>query len=241
MRAYQIMTPRLTTVQADTPVAAAAELMLTKRISGLPVVDGAGKLVGIVSEGDFLRRGEIGTRRRRSAWLEFFAGPGKLASEFVREEGRTVKDVMTANPLTIAEDETLENIVQIMEQKGIKRLPVLRGDTLIGIVTRSNLLQAVANLSRGTPQPTAGDDDLRRQILTTMEKQPWCPMGLNVVVRGGIADLSGIITDDRQRGAAVVAAKNVPGIKAVHDHLCWVDTTSGTYVDPREEERAKAS
>ncbi len=128
-----------------------------------------------------------------------------------------------------------------MEQKGIKRLPVLRGDTLIGIVTRSNLLQAVANLSRGTPQPTAGDDELRRQILTTMEKQPWCPMGLNVVVRAGIADLSGIITDDRQRGAAVVAAKNVPGIKAVHDHLCWVDTMSGTYIDPRDEERAKAS
>jgi CBS domain-containing protein len=241
MRAYQIMTPRLTTVLADTPVAEAAELMLTKRGSGLPVVDATGKLVGIVSEGDFLRRGEIGTRRRRSTLLEFFAGPGKLASEFVREEGRTVKDVMTADPVTITGDETLENIVQIMEQKGIKRLPVLRGDTLIGIVTRANLLQAVANLSRGAPQPTAGDDELRRQILTAMEKQPWCPMGLNVVVRDGIADLNGIITDDRQRNAAVVAAKNVPGVKEVYDHLCWVDTMSGTYIDPREEGLAKAS
>jgi CBS domain-containing protein len=234
MRAYQIMTPRLTTVQADTPVVAAAELMLTKRISGLPVVDAAGKLVGIVSEGDFLRRGEIDTRRRRSAWLEFFTGPGKLAAEFVREEGRTVKDVMTADPVTITEDETLENIVQVMEQKGIKRLPVLRGDVLIGIVTRANFLQAVANLSRGAPQPTAGDDELRRQILATMQDQPWCPMGLNVVVRDGIADLSGVITDDRQRDAAVVAATNVPGVKAVHDHLCWVDTMSGTYIDPRD-------
>ena len=241
MRAYQVMTPRLTTVLADTPVAEAAELMLTKRISGLPVVDATGKLVGIVSEGDFLRRSEIGTRRRRSTLLEFFAGPGKLASEFVREEGRTVKDVMTADPVTITEEETLESIVQIMEQKGIKRLPVLRGDTLIGIVTRANLLQAVANLSRGAPQPTAGDDELRRQILTAMEKQPWCPMGLNVVVRDGIADLNGIITDDRQRNAAVVAAKNVPGIKEVYDHLCWVDTMSGTYIDPREEGLAKAS
>jgi len=235
MRAYQIMTPRLTTVQVDTPVAAAAELMLTKRISGLPVVDATGKLVGIVSEGDFLRRGEIGTRRRRSSWLEFFTGPGKLASEFVRQEGRTVKDVMTTDPVTISEEEELENIVQIMEQKGIKRLPVLRGDTLIGIVTRANLLQAVANLSRGTPQPTASDDELRRQILAAMEDQPWCPMGLNVVVGNGIVDLSGIITDDRQRGAAMVAAKNVAGVKAVYDHLCWVDTMTGTYIDPREE------
>jgi CBS domain-containing protein len=241
MRAYQIMTPRLTTVQADTPVATAAELMLTKRISGLPVVDAAGKLVGIVSEGDFLRRGELGTRRRRSAWLEFFTGPGKLASEYVRQEGHTVKDVMTTDPVTITENETLENIVQIMEQKGIKRLPVLRGDTLIGIVTRANLLQAVANLSRGTPQPTADDDEIRRQILASMEEHPWCPMGLNVLVRDGIADLSGIITDDRQRDAAVVAAKNVAGVKAVHDHLCWVDTMTGTYIDPREDELPKAS
>jgi CBS domain-containing protein len=241
MRAYQIMTPRLTTVQADTPLVAAAELMLTKRISGLPVVDATGKLVGIVSEGDFLRRGEIGTRRRRSAWLEFFTGPGKLAAEFVRQEGRTVKDVMTKDPVTITEDVALENIVQIMEQNGIKRLPVLRGDTLIGIVTRANLLQAVANLSRGAPQPTASDDQLREQILAAMEHQPWCPTGLNVFVRDGIADLSGIITDDRQRNAAVVAAKNVAGVKAVHDQLCWVDTMTGTYIDPREEGLNKAS
>jgi CBS domain-containing protein len=235
MRAYQIMTHRVTTVRADTPIAEAADLMLRKRISGLPVVDAAGKLVGIVSEGDFLRRGEIGTRRRRSGWLEFFVGPGKLASEFVREEGRTVRDVMTPEPATISEEATLEDIVQLMEQKGIKRIPVLRGGALIGIVTRANLLQAVANLARGAEHPTAGDDSIRKEILTSMEKQPWCPMGLNVVVRNGIADLSGIITDDRQRDAAVVAAKNVAGVKAVHDHLCWVDTMSGAYIEPQEE------
>lgn len=243
MRAYQIMTPRLTTVRADTPIAEAAELMLTKKISGLPVVDASGKLVGIVSEGDFLRRGEIGTRRRRASWLEFFMGPGKLASEFVRQEGRTVKDIMTSDPVTVADDATLEQIVEVMERKGVKRLPVLRGDELAGIVTRANLLQAVANLARSTPHPSAGDDQIRRQILESMEKQPWCPMGLNVIVRDGVADLSGVITDDRQREAAVVAAKNVTGVKTVHDHLCWVDTMSGTFIDPRtEEERAaKAS
>jgi CBS domain-containing protein len=241
MRAYQIMTPRVTTVRADTPIAEAAELMLKKRISGLPVVDADGKLAGIVSEGDFIRRGEIGTRRRRSGWLEFLVGPGKLASEYVREEGRTVKDVMTAEPATISEDATLEDIVQLMEQKGIKRLPVLRGDALIGIVTRANLLQAVANIARGAAQPSAGDDGIRKTILTSMEKQPWCPMGLNAVVRAGVVDLSGIVTDDRQRSAAVVAAQNVAGVKAVHDHLCWVDTMTGSYIDRRDDELAKAS
>lgn len=239
MRAYQIMTPRLTTVRVDTPIAQAAQLMLEKRISGLPVVDAKGRLVGIVSEGDFLRRGEIGTRHRRSGWLEFFVGPGKLASEFVKEEGRTVGDVMTRDPLTITEDATLEDIVQLMEQKGIKRLPVLRNDELIGIVTRANLLQAVANLARDSSQPSTDDDALRKQIMTAIENQPWSPMGLNAVVRDGVVDLSGVITDDRQRNAVVVAARNVPGVKAVHDHMCWVDTMSGFYVEaPSDQQKS---
>jgi CBS domain-containing protein len=241
MRAYQIMTPRVATVRPDTPIAEAAELMLAKRISGLPVVDAGGKLVGIVSEGDFLRRGEIGTQKARAGWLAFFFGPGKLAAEYIREEGRTVQNVMTLDPVTIAEDTALNEIVKIMERKGIKRLPVLRNGELIGIVTRANLLQAVASLARGAPQPSAGDDEMRRQILESIEKESWCPAGFNVLVRNGIAELSGIITDDRQRGAAVVAAKNVSGVKAVHDHLCWVDTMSGTVIDPRDEALPKAS
>lgn len=238
MRAYQIMTPRLTTVQVDTPIAKAAGLMLEKRVSGLPVVDAKGRLVGIVSEGDFLRRGEIGTRHRRSGWLEFFVGPGKLASEFVKEEGRTVGDVMTRDPVTITEDATLEDIVQIMEQKGIKRLPVLRNGDLIGIVTRANLLQAVANLARDASQPSTDDDTLRKDILNAIESQSWSPMGLNAVVRDGVVDLSGVITDDRQRNAVVVAARNVPGVKAVHDHMCWVDTMSGFYVEAPSEQKS---
>lgn len=241
MRAHQIMTARVTTVQPETPITEAADLMLSKHISGLPVLDKAGKLVGIVSEGDFIRRSEIGTGRHRSGLLEFFAGPGKLAGEFVRQEGRTVADIMTHDPVTIPDDEPLENVVQIMEQHAVKRLPVMRGSTLVGIVTRANLLQAVANLARSTPHPTATDDELRQQILTTMEKLPWCPTGLNAVVKDGVADLSGIITDDRQREAAIVAAKNVPGVKSVYDHLCWIDTMSGAYIDPHEGEIAKAS
>jgi osmotically-inducible protein OsmY len=118
---------------------------------------------------------------------------------------------------------------------------VLRNQELVGIVTRANLLQAVASLARTAPHPTASDDEIRKQILSSMEGQPWCPMGLNVVVKDGVADLSGIITDDRQRGASAVAARNVAGVKTVHDHLCWVDTMSGAYIDPQEEDLAKAS
>jgi CBS-domain-containing membrane protein len=129
-----------------------------------------------------------------------------------------------------------------MEKKNVKRLPVMRGDAIVGIVTRSNLLQAVAGLARDVPDPTADDDHIRNRIIASIEKSDWHPYGLNVVVRDGIVHLSGVITDDRSRQASIVAAENVPGVRTVHDHLCWVDPMSGMYVSsPEDEEWAKAN
>jgi CBS domain-containing protein len=242
MRAHQIMTRRVVTVSPETTVVEAAELMLRNRISGLPVVDGEGKLVGIVSEGDFLRRGEIGTGRKRGRWLRFILGPGKAAADFVQEHGRKVSEVMTASPLTIAEETPVETIVDLMEKNDIKRLPVVGAGKLVGIVSRANVLQAVASLARHVPDPTADDDHIRNRIIAVMEKTDWCPMGLSVIVRDGIVHLSGVITEERARQAAVVAAEGVEGVKKVHDHLCWVDPMSGMYLNsPEDEEWARAS
>jgi CBS domain-containing protein len=242
MRAHQIMTRRVVTVSPDTTVVEAAELMLRNRISGLPVVDAEGKLVGIVSEGDFLRRGEIGTGRKRGRWLRFILGPGKAASDFVQEHGRRVSEVMTASPLTIAEETPVETIVDLMEKNDIKRLPVVSAGKLVGIVSRANVLQAVASLARHVPDPTADDDHIRNRIIAAMEKTDWCPMGLSVIVRDGIVHLSGVITEERSRQAAIVAAEAVEGVKKVHDHLCWVDPMSGMYLSsPEDEEWARAS
>jgi CBS domain-containing protein len=122
--------------------------MLQRHVSGLPVVDTSGKLVGIVSEGDFIRRSEIGTQRKRGRWLRFILGPGKTASDFVHEHGHRVDEVMTKQPLTITEDTALAEIVDLMEKNNVKRLPVIRGEKVVGIVSRANLLQAVASLAR---------------------------------------------------------------------------------------------
>jgi CBS-domain-containing membrane protein len=242
MRAHQIMTRQVLSVGPDTPVLEAANTMLQQHISGLPVIDKSGKLVGIVSEGDFIRRAEIGTGSQHGRWLKFLIGPGKSASEFVHEQGRKVSEVMTPEPYTVVEDTPLEDIVQLMEKKNIKRLPVMRGDAIVGIVTRSNLLRAVAGLARDVPDPTADDDHIRDRIITSIEKSDWHPYGLSVVVRDGIVHLSGVITDDRSRQASIVAAENVPGVRTVHDHLCWVDPMSGMYVSsPEDEEWAKAN
>src|SRR5262249_881689 len=242
MRAHQIMTRSVITVAPETTIVDAANLMLQRHVSGLPVVDTTGKLVGIVSEGDFIRRSEIGTQRKRGRWLKFILGPGTSASDFVQEHGRRVEDVMTTNPLTITEDTALAEIVDLMEKNNVKRLPVVRADKMAGIVSRANLLQAVASLAREVPDPTADDDHIRNRVIAALEKNDWCPFGLSVIVRDGTVHLSGVITEERSRQAAVVAAENVEGVKKVYDHLCWVDTMSGMYLNsPEDDDLAKAS
>jgi len=241
MRAHQIMTRSVATVAPDATIVDAANIMLGRHISGLPVVDASGKLVGIVSEGDFIRRTEIGTGRRRGRWLQFILGPGKSASDFVHEHGRRIAEVMTESPVTITEDTSLADIADLMERKNVKRLPVLRGDEVVGMITRANLLQAVASLAYQIPDPTADDDHIRSRIVHAIEKTDWCPSGLNVIVRDGIVHLSGVILEEEARQAAVVAAENVKGVTKVHDHLRWFDTITGTYLNsPEDDELAKA-
>jgi CBS domain-containing protein len=237
MRAHQIMTRRVITVDTEIPVVDAANIMLANHISGLPVVDRTGKLVGMVSQGDFIRRAEIGTQRKRGRWLKLFAGPGRIASDFVHERGRKVGEIMTPDPFTVTEDATLDQIVLLIEQNSIKRLPVMRENQLVGIVTRTNLLQAVAGLARDVPDPTADDDHIRNRIIASIEQTEWGPFGLGVVVSNGIVHLSGVITNESSRQAAIVAAENVSGVRAIHDHLCWVDPMSGAYLNSQEDER----
>lgn len=238
MRAHQIMTNDVITVTPHTTIEKAAKIMLQTHVSGLPVLDDAGKLVGIVSESDFLRRGEIGTGRKRPTWLQFFLGPGKAASEYIHERGRKVEDVMTQDPITVDEETPLEDLVRLMEKNDIKRLPVMSGNVLKGIVTRSNILQAVASIAHEIPDPTADDEHIRDRILRTVNKTDWRPISLEVTVRNGIVHLYGLITTDEARQATIVAAENTAGVKKVHDHLCFVDTYSGFYVESPEDMKA---
>ena len=237
MLARDVMTPRVISIEADAAITQAAHLMLQNRISGLPVVGPKGELVGMVTEGDFLRRGEIGTQRRRSRWLEFLIGPGRLAEEYVQARGRKVEDVMSRNPVTITEQTPLETAVGLMERHRIKRLPVVRDGALVGMVTRANLLHALVSLAT---QPKAVGDDaaIRAQILAECDRQSWAPMS-NVVVRNGVVELWGVITDERERQARIVAAENVPGVKAVHDHLVWVEPMSGFVVESPQDQARK--
>jgi len=241
VRAKDVMTRDLISVTPDATVLQAARLMLQHHISGLPVVDASGKLVGILSEGDFLRRRETATQRRRSRWLEFLMGPGKIASEYTQSHGSKVAEVMTSDVRTVGEDTDLEKIVELMEKHRIKRVPVIRDDRIVGIVTRSNLMHAMVSMARSTPPGPQSDDVIREQLLAELKKQEWAPISMtNVVVRDGIVELWGAIIDERQRAALKVAAENVPGVKAVKDHLVWIEPTSGMILEPQDESKPAA-
>ena len=235
MQVRDVMTRNVISVKADEFILSAARLMLQNRISGLPVLDASGGLVGIVTEGDFLRRGELGTTKRRPRWVEFLLGPGKLAEEYVHQSGRKVFDVMTRDPRTVSEDDTLETVVAQMERHRVKRLPVVRQGKLVGIISRANLLHALASLAREAPASSGGDAAIRDRILEALAKQHWA-LAVNVVVKNGIAELWGTIMDERERQACIVAVENVPGVKQVHDHLVWVEPMSGMAFPSAEDE-----
>ncbi len=236
MKAADVMTRNVFSIPPDAPVMQAVRIMLQHHISGLPVIDAERNLLGIVTEGDLLRRVEIGTQRRRARWLEFLIGPGRLASEYAHACGRSVHEVMTKDVLTVAQNTPLADIVKLMERHRVKRVPVVDIDgNVIGIVTRANLLRALASVAREV-QPTSADDQtIREQLLAELNRQPWAPVALvDVVVRNGVVQLWGAVTDERQRTALKVAAENIAGVKTVEDHLVWVEPTSAMVIAPEE-------
>ena len=184
MRAQDIMTQYVISVSPEDTIETAVQRMIDERISGLPVIDSSGRLVGMVTEGDFLRRAETETERRRPRWLEILLGPGKMAAEYVHTHGRKVSEIMTPDPLTVTEDTPLEELVGIMEKRQVKRLPVLRDGKVVGIVSRRNLVHALAALSPAAAPSSLDDQAIRDNVLRALESQKWAPAAsINVIVR----------------------------------------------------------
>ncbi|WP_414474427.1 CBS domain-containing protein [Microvirga sp. M2] len=229
-----VMTTPVISVEPSTTIAEAAQLMLANRISGLPVTTRDGTLVGMISEGDLLRRGELGTERRRSSWLGFLVGPGKLADEYVRTHGRRVEQVMSTDPVTTRRDALLEEVVTAMSRHQIKRLPVLEGGKVIGIVARSDVLRALARTLPTASPATIADDQIREAVLAELDSQKWGSKFIRVHVENGVVTLTGAIFDERMRQAAKVVAENVPGVQAVIDQVAWIEPHSGIVVLPEE-------
>ena len=231
MKVQEVMTPLAITISPDASVVDAASLMDQHRISGLPVVDSGGKLVGMISDTDFLRRAELGTEIKRSKVGSVLAGPEAEADEYVKSHARRVSEMMTERPATVESNDELDVAIRLMERRQIRRVPVMKDGEIVGILSRANLVQALASIIRGTPELNLTDQQIRERVLAELAKINWAFERLiNVTVKEGVVDLWGSYTAFKQDEAAVTAAENVPGVKAVNNHLSWVDPISGAVV-----------
>jgi CBS-domain-containing membrane protein len=221
MRAGDVMTPDVVTVEPGARVDEIARLMLEHHISAVPVVDTAGRLLGIVSEGDLVRRAETATAGRRAWWLEMLADSAALARDYVKTHGRRATDVMTRDVLTVGVDTPLEDVARLLERRRIKRVPVVRDGRVVGIVSRADLLRAlVIRPPESGPAGAADDRTIREHVMAALRTQPWW-VGTyrNVVVVDGVVHLWGLARSPAERDAMRVAAETVPGVRGVEDHL----------------------
>lgn len=229
MRVGDVMTANVVCIGPQATVLEAARLLLGERISALPVVDAAGRLVGILSEGDLIHRAEIGSDKPANRWSAFFADGGRLARAFLKAHGRTVAEVMTKKVVTAGEHTSLAEVAALMDEHRVKRLPVVSEGRIVGIVSRANLLQALVSQAPGAPAPAVSDADLRREILTRIGREPWAQTVVrNVIVSEGNVELWGHAETSTQCEAFAVLVREVPGVKSVVNNMAT--TPAGVYL-----------
>lgn len=219
MNAADILTTDVVTVSEDTPIQQIVTTLLTRRISGVPVVNAAGEVVGLVSEGDLLRRAELGTQKRRGSWTTFFTGTATLAVDYVRAHGETARDIMTKGVVYVSPATSVAEIADLMEERRIKRVVVLDQGKLVGIVSRSNLLRALAS-SPPVVSESAADEEIRAALFAELAAQAWSKRSDNsVVVSDGVVHLWGLVTTRDEQRALELAAKGIKGVKSVQSHM----------------------
>jgi CBS-domain-containing membrane protein len=222
MKAKDIMTSPVISVTPDTSVREIAALLFERRISAVPVLEN-GRLVGLVSEADLLRRHEIGTDRAirpSSWWLRLLLSTDRTPAEYIKSHATRARDIMTRDVVSVAQDTPLAEIAALLETRGIKRVPVLRGAEVVGMVSRANLVQALAMMRPPVIRPAmSGDQAIRGRLLGELERQPWWRrVTTNVIVTEGIVHYWGMVDSNDERDAARVAAENVPGVRGIEDH-----------------------
>jgi len=219
MKVADIMVKKVISVGPDATVREVASLMLERRISGVPVVNDARRVLGVVSEGDLIRRPEIETDRVKAGWLRLFLSDEERARDFVKSHGRRAREVMTQPAICVTPDTQLAVVVQLMERHRIKRLPVLEHDRLAGLVTRADLLRALV-ARQAAPPVELNDEELRRRIVAMLREEDWAASAVvHIQVESGVAQLWGTVESEEQREAFLVAVRGVPGVKDVQPHL----------------------
>lgn len=220
MNAVDVMVHEVVTVGPDDDVSKAVQLLVDHDISALPVVDEERRVIGILSEADLIHREKLGTERHRAWWLEAITPASVLALDYSKSHGRKVAEVMTENVISASEETPLSELAQLLEKHRIKRVPILRDRKLVGIVSRSNLIQALASVPSQSNQELSADRGIRSAILARLAQQPWTDFGArNVVVSNGVVHLWGLVGSPEEHKALVALAESVPGVREVSDEM----------------------
>jgi CBS domain-containing protein len=221
MKAADVMVSTVITVPPEASVQDVANVLMTNRISAVPVVTAGGDLVGIISEGDLIRRVETDTDHRRSWWIELLLGRGPLAAEYVKSHSRKVSDLMSRDVITARPETPLRDVAGLLEKNGIKRVPIIADGKLVGIVSRANLVQALAVQKKPVEaQPPADDLAIREAVMARLDGKLWTKFApVNIIVRNGIVDIWGIVDTETVRQAIRVAVEETPGVRGINDNL----------------------
>jgi len=221
MNAADVMIHDVIAVSPDDDVSVAIKLLSEHDISALPVVDEDGKIVGMLSEADLLHRAEIGTEKRHPWWLEAVMPASRLAEEFAKSHGRRVEEVMTTDVVSATADASLGEIATLLERHRIKRLPIVDDGDLVGMVSRSNLIQALASSQPQTAgTEPASDRKIRHDLLDRLDDQKWTDFGeRNVIVSDGVVHLWGLVGTEAEHKALLALAEEVPGVVGVSDEM----------------------
>jgi CBS domain-containing protein len=220
MNARDVMVSPVIVVKENKTVRDVAKLLIGKHISAVPVVDGGGKIIGIVTEADLLRRAEAGTERPVSWWLSLISGDRAVADDYVKSHAVKVKDIMTRDVKTADPGTALVEIANLFEEHQIKRVPIVsKGGDLVGIVSRANIIQAIAS-ARPKLEISPSDATIRKKLIDELKKQPWSHAHrINATVTAGVVDLWGFVESEEERRAIAVAAETILGVTGVNDHL----------------------
>ena len=237
------MSKSVVSISPGATIAEALDAMVRSRVSGLPIVDESGRLVGMVSEGDFLRRSELGAEKTPGSWIASLLLPGKAANAYARAHGRRIDEIMSGNVATVEPNASLGEAAALMEKRRVKRLPVVENDKVVGILSRADFMRALAQIVRPNyEEQPASDEDIKRSIVSELRAQAWAPIAsIDVAVTNGVVSFRGVLTDERQRHAIRAVAENVQGVLKIHDHMIWTDPFTATVLpSPEDEEDDRA-
>ena len=244
MRVRDTMSKGVVSVAPKAPITEALDIMVRSHLSGLPVIDEAGRLVGMVSEGDFLRRSELGSGKPPGSWLKGLLLPGQAAEAYARTHGRRVDEIMSGDVAAIEPNAGLDEAAALMEKRHVKRLPVVDEGKVVGIITRADFIRALVQFIRPAyEEPPVSDDAIKQRIDAELRAQPWAPVGsIGVAVKDGVVSFRGVLTDERQRNAIRAVAENIDAVRGVRDHMIWSDPFTATVLaSPEDEETLRTA